>query len=580
MREPDQVPKTREEWHKVWRRRALDPSRDQVDHSPPDFSSVAEPPPEKIEAFKRELERERQQEAVERVQRDCTKAAASERNRLEMEHQARAGPHPDTLRKIKEARARAAKAKGNAETSKSRAPEPSGADGHGQPRKAPRKGRRKAKPPASPPLTAADVEADLPVATASAADILRYVARVAWIRNRPGEECPETRIPSPTRLAEWLPTLYPPDERGAGFPPALWLAIIAEHAGNLALSGAPISPPKEPPDVASAMPGAIEQMHRQASTMELLPLVDTWQRMDPERVRMIYDKPTLIIPRTVAHVEATAERYYLARFGPAVHREPDGQLLMGFAEEGERGPTLPANVWTMGLSDAEKRGAVVPLELRIWVAAILHTPLHARHGNYPVLFDDLTLRKFLRWGYVGKRLPRPSRYWRRLLDARDVINATELPFEYPVGSGNLWARPVVMLPQPLTIPGLDDPWPTTVHLPPGDGIGPALSFARVQYWSVRNAACFRALINLAYRWHIEGKRLMPAPGSNHWLQRRVPKLYDRITDADAEALCFPPGTGATRRDQRIGDARDSLEKLVKAGDAVSIDGRLLPPASR
>ena len=72
---------------------------------------------------------------------------------------------------------------------------------------------------------------------------------------------------------------------------------------------------------------------------------------------------------------------------------------------------------------------------------------------------------------------------------------------------------------------------------------------------------------------------MPAPGkgSKHWLQRRDPKLYDRITDRLAEQLCFPPGTGRARRRDRISDARAALERLVKAGDAVDVDGRLLPP---
>ena len=85
-------------------------------------------------------------------------------------------------------------------------------------------------------------------------------------------------------------------------------------------------------------------------------------------------------------------------------------------------------------------------------------------------------------------------------------------------------------------------------------------------------------MNLAYRWHIEGKRLMPAPGkAAHWLQRRDPKVYDRITDRLAEQLCFPPGTGKERRRARIADARAALERLVKNGDAVSVDGRLLPP---
>ena len=309
-------------------------------------------------------------------------------------------------------------------------------------------------------------------------------------------------------------------------------------------------------------------------------IVEDMQRRDPARVRMVSNKSTLIMPRTVAHVNSDADGYYLARFGRAVHRELGGQLLMSFATQGERGPTLPANVWTMGLGVQDRRNNVVPLALRIWVAAILHTPLHARHGSYPVQLDDLTLRCFLSWIYPGNRQPRPNEYWPRILAAKDVINRTELPFEYPTGSGNLWARPVVTLATPLTRPGLDDPWPVTTHLPPGDGTGPPINFARVQYWSVRDVAAFRALINLAYRWHIEGKRLMPARRGNHWLQRRDPKQYDVITDAIAEELCFPPETGAKRRDQRIADARDTLDKLVKEGDAECRDGRLLPPPRR
>ena len=313
------------------------------------------------------------------------------------------------------------------------------------------------------------------------------------------------------------------------------------------------------------------------STTGLSLLTVVVEAMPPEKVSFVENKPNLILSRSVAQVESTAERYYLRRFGTAVHQKPGGQILLGFAAEEERGPTFPANVWTMGLKDAERRGAVVPLELRIWVSAILHTPLHARHGYFPVQIDDLTLRKFLSWIYTGKEMPRPSRYWKRILAAREVINDTELPFEYPRGSGNLWARPVVTLANPLTRPGIDDPWPVTVHLPPGRGIGPPISFARLQYWSTRNAACYRALINLKYRWHIEGKRLMPAKGKEHWLQIYDPKAYEKQTDASAEAICYPPGTGARRRDQRVVDAWDALEKLVRAGDAVSAEGRLLPP---
>lgn len=308
----------------------------------------------------------------------------------------------------------------------------------------------------------------------------------------------------------------------------------------------------------------------------LIPVIDHWLQNATESVGTV-SRPNPIMPRNVAMVEPTAERYYLTRFRAAAHREPNGQLLLGFKTEGERGPTLPANIWTMGLRKSGTSNSVVSLALRIWVASILHTPLHARHGLYPVELQDMTLRKFLRWLYIGERLPAPIRYWKPILEAREAIHENEIPFTD--SNGNLWGRQVVRLDNPYTRPGLDDPWPVVVHLPPGDGSGPSILFSRLQYWGTRNPACYRALINLSYRWHIEGKRLMPTRRGKHWLHRRTPKLYDKLTDADKEALCFPPGTGAKRRDQRIADANVALEELVRKGDATAVGERLLPPSA-
>ena len=44
--------------------------------------------------------------------------------------------------------------------------------------------------------------------------------------------------------------------------------------------------------------------------------------------------------------------------------------------------------------------------------------------------------------------------------------------------------------------------------------------------------------------------------------------------------CFPPGTGRKRRRDRIADAHAALERLVKDGAGVEVDGRLLPPVPR
>ena len=462
-------------------------------------------------------------------------------------------------------------------------------------------------------MTAAELAAAR-LAARTADEILDAEARIAWAKmpEHHGAECPPALAAlTPAALADWAPrTLL--EVRGEVVSRLADSLLAAPDLGPLAAWPPPGDWPPSLLDALDPARGAravfalaVSWLHRSAAPSPdgvawlvvrvhtawrtapkpprhpLAPLVDAWQQR-PQAESMVDDDRPRIMPRAVAHIENNAESYYLARFGPAVHRDGGGQLLMGFAEEGERGPTLPANVWTMGLADAEKRGAVVPLALRIWIAAVLHTPMHARHGNYPILLNQsdgsaLTLRRFLRWVYPS-RPPKPNEYWPRILRAREVINATELP--YADARGNLWGRQVVRLDTPYTRPGLDDPWPTTVHLPPGDGTGARVAFERLQYWWTRDAAATRALINLAYRWHIEGKRMMPAPGGNHWLQLRDPKLYDRLTDADIDALCFPPGTGDKRRRHRIAEGRRVLDKLAREGDAEWRDGRLLPPPPR
>lgn len=69
-----------------------------------------------------------------------------------------------------------------------------------------------------------------------------------------------------------------------------------------------------------------------------------------------------------------------------------------------------------------------------------------------------------------------------------------------------------------------------------------------------DAAVVRALINLRFRWHIEGSRIGRAGRNGPWLFRRGPKVYDQLTDADKGAICFPAGTGTRRRDRPLRDA--------------------------
>ena len=320
----------------------------------------------------------------------------------------------------------------------------------------------------------------------------------------------------------------------------------------------------------------------------LAALVEAWQARPPEPrdVAPIIDSDArpLILPRTIAQVEDAADTYYLDRFPLAAHRAPHGQLLLGLGDDDKIGPTLPANLWNLGCGDVERRGAVVPLALRMVVASILHAPLGARHGDYPVRLtagaDPLTLRRFLEWVYPGAKF-RPGEMYPRLVAAIELLNSKASEIIYRDENGRLWGRRPVTADVPYTYDTglLDAPWPVVVHLPPGTGNGPPIRFDRLQRWARKdgNAACYHALINLAYRWWIEGKRLHPAAGGKHWLRRADPKVYDRMTDSLKDALFFPAGTGDRRREVRLADADKAIELLIQEGDAQAVDGRLLPP---
>ena len=270
-------------------------------------------------------------------------------------------------------------------------------------------------------MPVSDRAAELGAALQNATDapaILDALARAVWFNAHDGAECPTDRMPT---LADMGAALLPIDavqeavarsSAAVGIEPPLRLMTTTGGApdgaaapftvpGGMAEYWAWLPVRTARPDLAPApdpeRPGdAIEAVHAAWLAHPdcpnlhhpLAPLVAAWQQR-PQAEPMVDDDRPRIMPRTVAHIEHNAESYYLARFGPAVHHDANGQLSLGFTEEGERGPTLPANVWTMGLGEAEKRGAVVPLALRIWIAAVLHTPMHARHGNYPILLNSI-----------------------------------------------------------------------------------------------------------------------------------------------------------------------------------------------
>ena len=188
----------------------------------------------------------------------------------------------------------------------------------------------------------------------------------------------------------------------------------------------------------------------------LAPLVAAWQRRPVPVVAVTdYDRD-LILSRQFATVRDDAEGYYLTRFKAAAHHA-GGQLLLGFEHPEMDGPTLPADVWTMELAEAEKRGPGLPAALRIFLASIVHVPLSARASSDPFTPPVMlmgpdgrpwTLRRFLDLIYTGRK--RPGEFWPVLWGAREVLHAIEMPYQW---NGRLWSRPLLRLDWPQSVAG-------------------------------------------------------------------------------------------------------------------------------
>ena len=235
-----------------------------------------------------------------------------------------------------------------------------------------------------PPLTAAaGVEVDLNAAT-TAVEILFHLSRLCWLYRFPGAECPETQIMTLGELIEWLPKI----PRAAGA--ALWPAIIAAHAGNQARAGEPVSTPQDDPDVESALPGAIELIHREKGDVTIVHLlfsvVTAWQDRITER------EP--FSPRqrgSLARLSAIVKDPVFLGSGFPVDvdapTEPFGQLSL----PGLTDTTVVAacTSWLLWLFDKAggsiAQGSGAPWDMRLWVYAMLHLAVEDRDGLWHTL---------------------------------------------------------------------------------------------------------------------------------------------------------------------------------------------------
>ena len=106
----------------------------------------------------------------------------------------------------------------------------------------------------------------------------------------------------------------------------------------------------------------------------------------------------------------------------------------------------------------------------------------------------------------------------------------------------------------------------------------AISTPALAEWGVRSGPAYRALINLAYRWHQPGVTHCPVPsrGGRHWVRNQDPSAYPEITESAMIDLAFPTSANRQRRYLAF-KAREVFAELEAAGELRIVDNRILPP---
>ena len=295
----------------------------------------------------------------------------------------------------------------------------------------------------------------------------------------------------------------------------------------------------------------------------LAPLVRAWLER-PLQVEP-NTRPDRILPARLAMVKPS-DRRAGRLFTPAAHFAPDGQHVLPGFERDITGPALPLALYDLGAGPGVSRGKGAPVALRLFVTAILHVPMEQR--DQTVVFE-LSLRDLQDQIWPGRTLSR-ARALRAIVQGGEVLDsmAARMPWH-----GGLY-RVVDILAVPTT-PDVDHPVKVRVQLPPGSGQGPLVT-PTLADWGVRDAAAYRGLLNLAYRWHDPGVTRHPVGGGQHWIQSQDPERYPDYFDDDLVEIFYPTTSRKGRRFV-VRDARGKKQLLADAGELRIFGRKLLPP---
>ena len=299
------------------------------------------------------------------------------------------------------------------------------------------------------------------------------------------------------------------------------------------------------------------------------PLIQAWQSLpDHERIRRVevdQRKKRRGLPRCLAMVDQGHNRTGQI-WSPAAHIQGPSQLVLfdgtrpvlpGF---GDRSPGLtPAlflQLWDLGAASVNPGGGQgAPLALCLFVEAILAVPRNMRGGrsNYVIPLRQLQKRLY------PNRKPSRRVFWDRLTRAIDVLQSLEarMPYRDP-STGEYRLLQIVSFPD---LPdGLDDfnqELEIGIRLPPNSHGGPQIS-DNLGWWGVKSAPAYRALLNLAYCWHMPGRRQDQAED------------YEPLTDDDLIELCYPAVFPSKQRRKKLQDAKKTLGLLANAGELVIV----------